>query len=166
MGHTAVPCEDKEAEAGILEGKGNHRSGAVPKTCHFYKDLDAILRGNPTSTAKSPIATLAGLEAADSGLNHKDEVMDKEVEMEDDVEHVAGSSGGTASQDLFSTLEESSQSQQSSSGMHDAGEESSVYKVPQDSLPLLQIQTNTATPLIDDNENYSYSDEQISSSKD
>ncbi|EMP37526.1 hypothetical protein UY3_05339 [Chelonia mydas] len=68
--------------------------------------------------------TSAGLEAADSRLNPEDEVLDEEVEFEDNVKHMAGSSSGMASQDLFSTPEGSSQSQQSVSGMHDAGEES------------------------------------------
>ncbi|EMP38007.1 WW domain-containing transcription regulator protein 1 [Chelonia mydas] len=71
-------------------------------------ELDAILGGNPTSM--SPINTSLGLEVADSGLNPKDEVLDEEVELEDDVEHAAGSS----------------QSQQSVSSVHDAGEESPV----------------------------------------
>ncbi|XP_043371583.1 zinc finger and SCAN domain-containing protein 32-like [Dermochelys coriacea] len=104
--------------------ESNYRSGAVPKTCCFYKELDAILGGNPAPTAKSPVDTLVGLEMAESGLNPEDKVVDEEVELEDDVEHIAGSSGGMASQDLSSALEGSSQSQQPVSGVHDAGEES------------------------------------------
>ncbi|EMP24744.1 Zinc finger and SCAN domain-containing protein 29 [Chelonia mydas] len=30
--------------------EANHRSGATPMSCLFYKELDAILSGNPTST--------------------------------------------------------------------------------------------------------------------
>ncbi|EMP38031.1 hypothetical protein UY3_04790 [Chelonia mydas] len=44
--------------------EANHRSSAAPKTCRFYKELDAILGGDLTSTAKSPVDTSAGLEVA------------------------------------------------------------------------------------------------------
>ncbi|EMP35934.1 hypothetical protein UY3_06900 [Chelonia mydas] len=77
---------------------------------------------DPTSTAKSLVDTSAGLETADSRLNPENEVVDEEVELEDDVERTAGLSA--VSQDLFSTLEVSSQSQQFVSGKHHAGEES------------------------------------------
>ncbi|EMP40759.1 Short-chain dehydrogenase/reductase family 16C member 6 [Chelonia mydas] len=70
------------------------------------------------------VADQDGLEAVDSGLNSKDEVVDEEVELEDNVENTTGSSSGMASQDLFSIPEGSSQSQQPISGVHDAGEES------------------------------------------
>ncbi|KAG6928746.1 zinc finger and SCAN domain containing 20, partial [Chelydra serpentina] len=42
--------------------EANCCSGAAPKTCHFYKELDTILGSELTSTAKTPVATLAGLE--------------------------------------------------------------------------------------------------------
>ncbi|XP_038274850.1 uncharacterized protein LOC119862339 [Dermochelys coriacea] len=60
-----------------------------------------------------------------SGLNPNEEVLDEEVELDDYVEHMEGSSGDAASQDLISTPEGSSQSQHSSSGIQDAGEGSS-----------------------------------------
>ncbi|XP_043363770.1 uncharacterized protein LOC122458685 [Dermochelys coriacea] len=63
--------------------------------------------------------------AGGSGLNPKEEVVDEEVELEDNVENMTGSSSGMASQDLFSIPEGSRQSQQSISGVYDAGEESS-----------------------------------------
>lgn len=44
--------------------------------------------------------------------------------MEDDVEHTAGSSVGAVNQDLLSSPEGSSPSQQSDSGVYDAEEES------------------------------------------
>ncbi|EMP27168.1 hypothetical protein UY3_15767 [Chelonia mydas] len=101
----------------------NCHSGADPETCHFCKELDPILGSNPTSTAKSPVDTLVRQEVAESGPNPEDKVVGKEVELEDDVEPTAGLSSGTASQEFFSTLEVSSQSQQSLSGKQEAGEE-------------------------------------------
>ncbi|EMP28383.1 hypothetical protein UY3_14518 [Chelonia mydas] len=72
----------------------NRCSGAVPKTCHFFKELDAILGSDPTSTATNPMDTLERLEAADNGANTKDKVVDKEFELKDNVEHTTGPSGG------------------------------------------------------------------------
>ncbi|EMP31737.1 1-phosphatidylinositol-4,5-bisphosphate phosphodiesterase beta-4 [Chelonia mydas] len=72
------------------------------------QELHAILGSDPTT--KSPLSTSGGLEAATSGLNADKEVVDEEVELEDEVEHTAGSSGGVVSQDRFSTPERSSQS--------------------------------------------------------
>ncbi|EMP34829.1 NADH dehydrogenase [ubiquinone] 1 alpha subcomplex subunit 10 [Chelonia mydas] len=62
------------------------RSGASPKTCWFYKELDAILGGDPTSIAKSPVDTLEGTEAVERGPKPEDEVIDEEVELDDNVE--------------------------------------------------------------------------------
>ncbi|XP_038275907.1 uncharacterized protein LOC119862742 [Dermochelys coriacea] len=56
-------------------------SGAVLKTFCFYKELDAILCGISTSSAKSPVDTSRGLERVACGLNPKDEVVDEEVEL-------------------------------------------------------------------------------------
>ncbi|EMP27131.1 Zinc finger and SCAN domain-containing protein 29 [Chelonia mydas] len=75
--------------------ESNSRSGAAPKTCRFYKELDTILGSDPTSTAKSPANTLVGLETADIGINPEDKIIDEEVKLEDDVEHKAGLSSGT-----------------------------------------------------------------------
>ncbi|KAH1185440.1 hypothetical protein KIL84_018189, partial [Mauremys mutica] len=59
--------------------------------------------------------------AGGSGLIPNKEVMDEEVELKEDVEHTAGLSSCTVSQDLFSILEGSSHSQRSGS-VQDAGE--------------------------------------------
>ncbi|EMP38191.1 hypothetical protein UY3_04623 [Chelonia mydas] len=75
--------------------EANHHSAAAPKSCRFYKELDAILCNDPTSTSKRPMDPLVGLEAEDSGPNPKDEVVDKEMELEDVVEPTAGWSGTT-----------------------------------------------------------------------
>ncbi|EMP31167.1 hypothetical protein UY3_11677 [Chelonia mydas] len=40
--------------------EANRRSGAASKTCRFYKELDAILGGDPTSIAKSLVDTSEG----------------------------------------------------------------------------------------------------------
>ncbi|KAM7160051.1 uncharacterized protein RBU57_010405 isoform 1-T5 [Macrochelys suwanniensis] len=104
--------------------ESNRCSSAALETCHFYKELDTILSGDPTFTIKIPVDTCGGqrLETADSGLNLKDEVVDKEVELEDEMGQATGASGTVASQDLFLTQAGSSQSQQSVCGAHDAGE--------------------------------------------
>ncbi|EMP29203.1 hypothetical protein UY3_13683 [Chelonia mydas] len=105
--------------------EASHHSSVVPKTRCFYKELHAILGSDTTSTAKSPMDTSGGLEAAVSRFNPNNKVVDKEVELEDSMEQIARSSSGVASQDFFSTLEGSSQSQHSDSGAQGAGEASS-----------------------------------------
>ncbi|XP_074797426.1 uncharacterized protein LOC141978930 [Natator depressus] len=81
-----------------------------------------ILGGDLTSTTKSPVDTSADVEAVERGSNPEDEVIDEEVESDDDVQLPAGSSGGTSSQELFSTPEVSRQSQQLLSGEQEAGD--------------------------------------------
>ncbi|EMP27666.1 hypothetical protein UY3_15221 [Chelonia mydas] len=83
----------------------NHRSGGAPKTCRFYKELNAILGSNPTSIADSPVDTL---EEAKRGANLQSEILDEEVELEEVEETVvlpAGSPGGAGREELFSTPE-------------------------------------------------------------
>ncbi|EMP37941.1 hypothetical protein UY3_04871 [Chelonia mydas] len=65
--------------------------GAATKTCRFYKELDVILRGDPTSTTKNAVDTSAALEAAERRPNPEDEVTDEEVELDNDAELPAGS---------------------------------------------------------------------------
>ncbi|XP_030434589.1 zinc finger and SCAN domain-containing protein 20-like [Gopherus evgoodei] len=102
--------------------EANHCSGAAPQTCHFYMELDAT-RGDPTSTAKSSMDSSAGLELAENGPNPEDEVINQEVELDNHVEPTAGLPCGVSSQELFSTPEVSSQSQQSHSNKQEAEEE-------------------------------------------
>ncbi|EMP32473.1 von Willebrand factor A domain-containing protein 3B [Chelonia mydas] len=121
-----VQCREKIKELRQVYHKAREakcHSGAAPKTCRFYKELDAILGGDPTSTAKSPMNTSAGLEAAERRPNPEDEVIDEEVELDDDEELPAGSPGGAGSQELFTTPEVSSQSKQLLSSEQEAGEE-------------------------------------------
>ncbi|EMP37368.1 Zinc finger and SCAN domain-containing protein 29 [Chelonia mydas] len=112
--------------------EANHCFGAVPKTCHFYKELHVILGGNPTSTTKSTVDTSGGLEGVISGLKPEDEVMEEEVELEDNVEHTTELYGGVVSQDLFLILEGSIQFLHSGSGTHDEGDGSSTHEILQD----------------------------------
>ncbi|XP_050822722.1 uncharacterized protein LOC127057738 isoform X2 [Gopherus flavomarginatus] len=37
--------------------EGNRHSGAAPTTCHFYKELDVILEGDPTANLKTTMDT-------------------------------------------------------------------------------------------------------------
>ncbi|EMP40349.1 Zinc finger and SCAN domain-containing protein 20 [Chelonia mydas] len=103
--------------------EANHRTSASPKACPFYKELDAILSGDTTSTTKSPVDASAGLEAVERGPNPEDEIVDEKVELDDNVELPMGPPSGSGSQKLFSTLEVSSQSQQLLSSEQEAGEE-------------------------------------------
>ncbi|EMP35271.1 hypothetical protein UY3_07564 [Chelonia mydas] len=65
--------------------ESNCRSDASSKMCWFYKELDAILSGDLTTTT-SPLDTSAGLEVVERGPNPEDKVTDDEVELDDDVE--------------------------------------------------------------------------------
>ncbi|EMP40771.1 hypothetical protein UY3_01897 [Chelonia mydas] len=82
--------------------EANRCSGHAPKTCCFYKELNAILSGDPTSIADSPVDTS---EAAEREGNPEAEILDEEVELEEDKVVPVGSPGGKGSQELFSTLE-------------------------------------------------------------
>ncbi|XP_034613732.1 zinc finger and SCAN domain-containing protein 29-like [Trachemys scripta elegans] len=100
--------------------EANHRSSASPKTCQFYEELDTIVGGNLTTTTTD---ALAGLEAAERGPNLEHEVIDEEVELDEVVPLLVELPSGAGNQELFSTPEVSSQSQQSLSGEQEAGDE-------------------------------------------
>ncbi|XP_077678806.1 uncharacterized protein LOC144268090 [Eretmochelys imbricata] len=93
----------KEVRQAYYKAKENHRSGGAPKTCRFYKELNAILSGDPTSIADSPVDTS---QAAERGGNLEAEILDEEVELEEDVVLPAGLPGSAGSQELFSTPQE------------------------------------------------------------
>ncbi|EMP34240.1 Zinc finger and SCAN domain-containing protein 20 [Chelonia mydas] len=82
--------------------EANHGSGAAPMSCWFYKELDAILSGNPTSTTKAPVDTSLADVPVESGPSQKEEILDEEgegdPEVEDDLE-----ARDACSQELFST---------------------------------------------------------------
>ncbi|EMP37999.1 hypothetical protein UY3_04758 [Chelonia mydas] len=94
--------------------EANHCSGAAPTSCRFYKELDAILGGNPTSTAKTTVDTSVACVPVETGLSQEEEILDEDVEGEEDPEAEADLEVRNAcSQEFFSTPEEASQSQQS-----------------------------------------------------
>ncbi|XP_053875412.1 uncharacterized protein LOC128832239 [Malaclemys terrapin pileata] len=107
----AVQCRVKVKELRNAYHKAceaNRRSGAAPTTCRFYKELDAILGGDPTSTLGTTMDTL--------------EPSATRQEQEEEEEEQSGSKGAEAeedtpesldacSQELFSSQEEGGQSQ-------------------------------------------------------
>ncbi|EMP28994.1 Prolyl endopeptidase [Chelonia mydas] len=48
-------------------GEANHCSDAVPTSCRFYKELDAVHGSNPTSTAKATVDSLVDHVPVESG---------------------------------------------------------------------------------------------------
>lgn len=75
----------------------NRGSGVAPKTCQFYKELDAFLGDDPTSTTKNLMDTSVSLEAAaERGPNPEDKIVDEEVELDNDFEPMAGHPVGKA----------------------------------------------------------------------
>ncbi|XP_053868045.1 zinc finger and SCAN domain-containing protein 29-like [Malaclemys terrapin pileata] len=102
--------------------EANRHSGAAPMSCRFYKELDVILSGDPTSTAKVPVdASVASL-SVESGPSQEEAILDEDVKREPDVEDISAARDA-CSQQLFSTPEEASQSQQSDLGKVQTGEE-------------------------------------------
>ncbi|XP_050822147.1 zinc finger and SCAN domain-containing protein 29-like [Gopherus flavomarginatus] len=51
----------KELQSAYCKAReGNRRSGAAPTTCRFYKELDAILGGDPTANPRTTMDTSGG----------------------------------------------------------------------------------------------------------
>ncbi|KAM7164029.1 uncharacterized protein RBU57_008081 [Macrochelys suwanniensis] len=83
--------------------EANGRSGGAPATCLFYKELDAILGGDPTSTQRTTMDT-----SEPSSTRQEEESRSEGAEEEEDtLESLEG-----CSQELFSSQEEGSQLQQ------------------------------------------------------
>ncbi|KAM7182512.1 uncharacterized protein RBU57_000878 [Macrochelys suwanniensis] len=106
----AMQCRIKVKELRSAYRKAreaNSRSGAPPKTCRFYKELDAILGGDPTTV---PSTTVDTGERGEEGEEDEEGVEENRSEGA-----VAGGdtpdSLGVCSQELFSSQEEGSQSQ-------------------------------------------------------
>ncbi|EMP40857.1 hypothetical protein UY3_01983 [Chelonia mydas] len=96
--------------------EANCCSGAAPTRCWFYKD--------PTTTVKATVDTLVARVPVESGPNQEEEILDKDVEEEGGPEAEHDSEVRAAhSPELFSTLEEASQSQLSDVGEAQTGEE-------------------------------------------
>ncbi|XP_074923474.1 uncharacterized protein LOC142047005 [Chelonoidis abingdonii] len=99
----ALQCQVKVKElqsAYCKAREGNRRSGAAPMTCRFYKELDAILGGDPTANPRTMMDT------SERG---------GEEETESEGTGVGGDTSESleaCSQELFSSQEEGSQSQQ------------------------------------------------------
>ncbi|EMP32169.1 hypothetical protein UY3_10696 [Chelonia mydas] len=91
-------------------------------SCQFYKELDVILGGDPTSTVKATVDTSVVPVPDESGLSQEKEILDEDgegdPEAEDDLRV-----RDACSQDLFSTLGEARQSQLSELGEGQTGEE-------------------------------------------
>ncbi|EMP27181.1 hypothetical protein UY3_15780 [Chelonia mydas] len=104
-----------------MKDRGHNRD---PKQCHVkLKELrQAYLSMDRMG---DPMDTLADLEAAERGPNPEDEVIDEEVELDNNLESIVGSP--RRSQELFTTLEVSCQSQQLLFGEQEAGEEMPGY---------------------------------------
>ncbi|XP_053879298.1 zinc finger and SCAN domain-containing protein 20-like [Malaclemys terrapin pileata] len=86
-------------------------SVSVPTTCRFYKELDEILEGDPTSTSKSTMDASEAV-AAQSSTRQEEESGNKGAEEEGGPEPEDGLASRDAySQELFSSQEQGSQSQ-------------------------------------------------------
>ncbi|XP_050795744.1 zinc finger and SCAN domain-containing protein 29-like [Gopherus flavomarginatus] len=84
--------------------EGNRRSGAAPKTCRFYQELDAILGCDPTA---NPRTTMENSQQGEVG-----EGVEEGNSEATGVEGDTPESQEACSQELFSSQEEASQSQQ------------------------------------------------------
>ncbi|EMP31628.1 Zinc finger and SCAN domain-containing protein 29 [Chelonia mydas] len=66
--------------------EANRRSGAAPTSCQFDKELDMILSGDPTSTAKATVDTSVARMPVESGPSQEEGILDEDVEREGDPE--------------------------------------------------------------------------------
>nr|XP_042715494.1 uncharacterized protein LOC122174610 [Chrysemys picta bellii] len=104
--------------------EANCHSGAAPTSSRFYKELDAILGGDPTSTAKATVDTSVAHVPVESGPNQEEEILYEDVEAEGDPEAEDEAEVKDAcSQEFFSTPEEARQSQLLELGEAQTGEE-------------------------------------------
>ncbi|EMP28138.1 hypothetical protein UY3_14788 [Chelonia mydas] len=93
-------------------------------SCTFYKELDAILGGNFTSTAKATVHTSVARLPVESGPSQEEEILNEDVEFDGDPEAEDDLEVRDAcSQELFSTPQEARQSQLSELGEVQTGEE-------------------------------------------
>ncbi|XP_053882847.1 zinc finger protein with KRAB and SCAN domains 2-like [Malaclemys terrapin pileata] len=89
--------------------EANNCSGAAPAMCHFYKELDAILRSDPTST---PSSTKDTSEPSSTRQEEEEEVEEQSGSECAEAEEGTPESLDACSQELFSSQEEGSQSWQ------------------------------------------------------
>ncbi|XP_074797302.1 uncharacterized protein LOC141978865 [Natator depressus] len=95
---------------------------AAPTSCQFYKELDAILGGDPTSTAKAPVDTSVARMPVKSRPSQEEEILDEDVEGDPEAEDNS-EVRDAGSQELFSTPEEPSQAKMLELGEAQTGEE-------------------------------------------
>ncbi|XP_042712060.1 erlin-1 isoform X4 [Chrysemys picta bellii] len=91
-------------------------------SCQFYEELDAILGGDPTSTVKATVDTLVAHVPVESGPSQEEEILDEDAEQDPEAK-LDSEVRAACSQELFSTLEDASQSQLSELGEDQTGEE-------------------------------------------
>ncbi|XP_053890230.1 erlin-1-like isoform X2 [Malaclemys terrapin pileata] len=91
-------------------------------SCRFYKELDAILGGDPTSTVTATVDTLVAHVPVESGPSQEEEILDEDAEQDPEAK-LDSEVRAACSQELFSTLEDASQSQLSELGEDQTGEE-------------------------------------------
>ncbi|EMP40772.1 hypothetical protein UY3_01898 [Chelonia mydas] len=126
----------------VLEA--NRRYSAASTSCQFYKELDTILSGDPTSTAKSTVDISVARMPVESGPSQEEEILDEDVEGERDPEAEDNSEVRDAcSQELFSTLEEVSRSQLSG-----LGEAQTEKEAPATVAKLFPMAPETANTLL------------------
>ncbi|EMP40699.1 Ras-related protein Rab-40C [Chelonia mydas] len=101
----ALQCRIKVKELRNAYCEANHCSGAAPSTCHFYKELDAIHGGDPTSIPRTIIDTSES-SATRQGEEEEQQSGSEGAEVEEDTPE----SLDACSQQLFSSQEEGSQS--------------------------------------------------------
>ncbi|XP_050788337.1 zinc finger and SCAN domain-containing protein 29-like [Gopherus flavomarginatus] len=108
----AVQCRVKVKElrsAYCKAREGNCRSGAAPTTCCFYKELDVILGGDPAANPR----TMMDTSEREWEVEAEEVVGEEETESEGTgVEGDTPESQEACSQELFSSQEEGSRSQQ------------------------------------------------------
>ncbi|EMP28136.1 hypothetical protein UY3_14786 [Chelonia mydas] len=110
--------------------EANRCSSAAPTSCWFYKNLDAILGGDPTSTVKATVATSVARVPVERGPSQEEEILDEDVEREGDPEAEDDSEVRDACrQELFSTPEEARQSQLSELSEAQTGEEAPINSI-------------------------------------
>ncbi|XP_074818316.1 uncharacterized protein LOC141992882 isoform X2 [Natator depressus] len=106
----ALQCRIKVKELQNVYHKAheaNHCSGAASATCRFYKELDAIFGGDPTSTPNTTIDT-----SEPSPTRQKEKKEERSRSEGAEAEEDTPESLDAYSQELFSSQEEGSQLQQ------------------------------------------------------
>nr|XP_032646686.1 small integral membrane protein 14 isoform X1 [Chelonoidis abingdonii]XP_032646694.1 small integral membrane protein 14 isoform X1 [Chelonoidis abingdonii] len=98
-----------------------YQSSAELQFCRFYKELHAILGRGPITTPQTTVDASEELKSQTPAMNSEEEKVDEEEEKYGG--HVTRGSTYAMSQNLVLTPPQSTQSQQSSTGEPDTGEE-------------------------------------------